>query len=257
MALLELNKLTKTFGGLAALSGFDLSVKKGEIMGLIGPNGAGKTTVFNLISGALRPTSGMVRFKDEDITGLKPHLVAKRGLIKTFQLTRLFDEYTVLENILLGFHLKSGLGIRAALFNTNNSKKRKKELYQKALELAESMGLDESRHEKAKNLPHGFQKLLDFTMSMAADPELLLLDEPVTGMTASEIKIMMDKIIEVRNKGITVLLVEHHMKVVMDICDRICVLNFGKKIASGSPEEVSQNKNVILAYLGKSYAAGN
>lgn len=255
MPLLELKKLTKNFGGLAAVSQLELSVERGEIVGLIGPNGAGKTTVFNMISGLLRPTSGKVLFKGEDITGMKPHSVVRKGLARTFQLTLLFGDFTVLENILVGFHLKARMGLRAAFSDAVGTRSKKPELFKEVSELTEFMGLAEKQNELAKNLPHGYQKSLDMAIALAAKPELLLLDEPVTGMTAVEIRQMMNKIVDAKNKGMTIFLVEHHVKVVMDICDRIYVLNFGKKIAEGSPEEVSRNKDVIAAYLGREYAS--
>lgn len=255
MPLLELQKLTKCFGGLTAVSELDLSIEKGEIVGLIGPNGAGKTTVFNTISGVFRPTRGKVLFKDRDITGLKPHSVVRRSLVRTFQLTTLFGDMTVLENILLGFHLTSGVGFWGGLFNTVSTRSRQKQLLKGAAELADFMGLGGKQHELAKNLPHGHQRVLEMAIALAASPELLLLDEPVTGMNAEEANEMMNKISDTRDRGITILLVEHDMRVVMDICDRICVLNFGKKIAEGSPKEICENKEVIAAYLGTEYAA--
>lgn len=255
MPLLELQKLTKCFGGLTAVSELDLSIEKGEIVGLIGPNGAGKTTVFNTISGVFRPTRGKVLFKDKDITGLKPHSVVGSGLVRTFQLTTLFGEMTVLENILAGFHLTSGIGFWGVLFNTASIRGKQEQLLERTVELADFMGLIGKQHELAKNLPHGHQRMLEMAIALAASPELLLLDEPVTGMSAEEANEMMNKISDTRNRGITILLVEHDMRVVMDICDRICVLNFGKKIAEGSPEEICENKEVIAAYLGTEYAA--
>ncbi len=255
MSLLELQKLTKCFGGLTAVSELDLSIEKGNIVGLIGPNGAGKTTVFNTISGVLRPTRGKVLFKNEVITGLKPHSVVKKGVVRTFQQTTLFGSMTVLENILLGFHLTSGIGFRAALFNTTSSQNRQKQLLGKAAELADFMGLWGKQHELAKNLPHGHQRALGMSIALAANPELLMLDEPVTGMIAEEVEQMKNKIRNTRDRGVTILLVEHDMRVVMDICDRICVLNFGKKIAEGPPEEILENTEVIEAYLGMEYVA--
>ena len=255
MPLLELQRLTKCFGGLTAVNELDLSIEKGEIVGLIGPNGAGKTTVFNTISGVFRPTRGKVLFKDKDITGLEPHSVVRNGLVRTFQLTTLFGDMTVLENILLGFHLTSRIGFWVALFNTASTRGREEQVLERAAELADFMGLGGKQQELAKNLPHGHQRALEMAIALASNPELLLLDEPVTGMSAEEHKEMMNKISGTRDRGITILLVEHDMRVVMDICDRICVLNFGKKIAEGSPEEICENKEVIAAYLGAEYAA--
>lgn len=255
MHLLELHRLTKCFGGLMAVNELDLSVEKGEIVGLIGPNGAGKTTVFNAITGVFHPTSGKVLFKDEDITGLTPHSVAKLGLVRTFQLTTLFYNMTVLENILLGFHLTLDIRFLGALFNTASTRRREEQMLEMAAELSEFMGLGKKQDELAKNLSYGHQRTLLMAIALAAKPELLLLDEPVTGMTAEETLEIMNKIRNTRDRGITILLVEHDMRVVMHICDRICVLNFGRKIAEGSPKEISENKEVISAYLGTGYVA--
>lgn len=254
MSLFELQKLTKTFGGLKAVNGVDLTLERGEIVGLIGPNGAGKTTVFDMISGVLRPNSGKVLFKGEDITGLIPHSIVKKGLSRTFQLTSFFGEFTVLDNILIGLHLKADSSIQADLFNTTASRRKTAELRRKAEDIAAFMGLQAKLNEKARNLPHGYHKMLDMAIAIAAGPDLLLLDEPVAGMNALETNQMVAKIVEARNRGITILLVEHHMKIVMEICHLVYVLNFGEKIAMGTPQEISQNKDVIEAYLGSKYA---
>lgn len=254
MSLLELQKLTKCFGGLTAVNELDLSIREGEIVGLIGPNGAGKTTVLNAISGVFRPTKGRVLFNDQDITGLKPHSVVEKGLVRTFQLTTLFRGMTVLDNILLGFHITSGTGFWSALFNTAVQGSQKQLLTQ-AAGIADFMGLGEKQLELANNLPHGHQRALGTAIALAARPKLLLLDEPVTGMNEEETEQMMDRIKKTRDKGITILLVEHNMRLVMNICDKIYVLNFGKKIAEGYPQEVCRNKDVIAAYLGKEYVA--
>jgi branched-chain amino acid transport system ATP-binding protein len=254
MPLLELQQLTKCFGGLTAVNELDLSIKKGEIVGLIGPNGAGKTTVLNAISGVFRPTRGRVLFNDQDITGLKPHSVVEKGLVRTFQLTTLFRGMTVLDNILLGFHITSGTGFWSALFKST-VQGRQNQLLTQAAEIADFMGLGEKQHELANNLPHGHQRALGTAIALAARPKLLLLDEPVTGMNEEETEQMMDRIKKTRDQGITILLVEHNMRLVMNICDKICVLNFGKKIAEGYPQEVCRNKDVIAAYLGKEYVA--
>lgn len=227
----------------------DLSINRGEIVGLIGPNGAGKTTVFNMISGVFRPTRGKVLFKNEDITGFKPHSRVKKGLSRTFQVTTLFGNMTILENILLGFHLKAKIGYGKALFGISNKAQYTK-LLDNAADIADFMGLGEKRNELAKNLSHGHGRALEVAIALAASPELLLLDEPVTGMSTLESAEMMKKIIEINEKGISILLVEHHMKVVMGVCQRICVLDFGLKIAEGSPSEIYNNQRVIKAYLG-------
>jgi branched-chain amino acid transport system ATP-binding protein len=257
MPLLEVKGLTKYFGGLMAVHELDLYVEKGEIVGLIGPNGAGKTTVFNMISGVFHPYSGKVLFKDEDITGLGPHSVVRRGLVRTFQLTTLFGDMTVLENIILGFHLTSGIRFLSALLKTTSTRIQRNQILKKAGELVNFMGLAGSQFELAKNLPHGHQRALGMAIALAANPELILLDEPVTGMNVEETTEMMKKISSTRDRGITILLVEHDMRVIMDMCDRIYVLNFGKKIAVGSPKEICENEEVIAAYLGREYATRN
>jgi branched-chain amino acid transport system ATP-binding protein len=254
MALLELQKLSKSFGGLKAVNELDLSIDRDEIVGLIGPNGAGKTTVFNMISGVFKPTMGKVLFKNDDITGFKPHCIVNKGLARTFQLTTLFSNLTVLENILLGFHLKSQIGYRRALFGIVSNRARYKQILDSAVGLADFMGIGNKRNELAKNLSHGHCRVLEVAIALATGPELLLLDEPVTGMSAIESQEMMNKIREINKKGISILLVEHHMKVVMDVCEKICVLDFGIKIGEGSPNEICNNQRVIKAYLGEMYA---
>jgi len=251
MALLELQKITKRFGGLNAVYELDLSIKKGETVGLIGPNGAGKTTVFNMISGVCKPTRGQVLFKNEDITGFKPHLIVGKGLSRTFQKTNLFFNMSVLDNILLGFHLKSRIGYGKALLDTLANRSRYRGIIDKANELADFMGLGDKKDVLAKNLSHGHCRALEVAVALATEPELLLLDEPVTGMNAVESTDMMHKIIEINKKGVSILLVEHHMKVVMDVCHMIFVLDFGKKIGEGSPKQVCNNQRVIKAYLGE------
>ena len=255
MPLLELRKLTKHFGGVIAVNELDLTIESGEIVGLIGPNGAGKTTVFNLISGVLAPSKGQVLFRGKDITGFKPHKIAQRGLVRTFQHTMLVSEMTVLQNILLGFHLTSVRTIWKAILNTPSTRASEERLLEKANELADFMGLGDVRHVLARNLPHGHQRSLGIAMALAANPELIMLDEPVAGMNPFETAQTMERIGQIRDRGTTVLLVEHDMKMVMGICERLCVLNFGVKIAEGRPDEIRSNNQVIEAYLGTAYAA--
>jgi branched-chain amino acid transport system ATP-binding protein len=250
MALLEVKGLTKYFGGLAAINELNFDVNQGEILGLIGPNGAGKTTAFNLISGFLRPNRGSVIFKGYDITGLKPNKIAALGLVRTFQTTVLFHDQTVLQNIAIALHLGHGLNPFSSVFRVRAARKEGKRMEQRAMELLESMELAEVRGELAGNLPHGSQRALGVTIALATNPELIMLDEPVTGMTAVETEVMMSRIKRVRERGITVLLVEHDMKAVMGTCDRLVVLNFGKKIAEGTPAEMKENKEVVESYLG-------
>jgi branched-chain amino acid transport system ATP-binding protein len=252
--LLETMGLTKHFGGLAAVSQLDIHVNKGEVVGLIGPNGAGKTTVFNLITGFLRPTSGNVLFDGHDITGKKPHLVAETGIGRTFQLAYLFPDFTVLENVVASFYLYPKSGFWEALFNTPAYRKKEEYILNQAREILRLVGLDKVKDELAKNLPHGHQKVLGVARALAIKPKLLLLDEPIAGMTREEIVFSLGVFEKIRSQGTTILLVEHNMEF-MSLCDRVIVLNFGHKIAEGSSEEVRKNEDVIQAYFGSEHAA--
>jgi len=250
MALLEVRGLTKYFGGLAAVSELDFDVNQGEILGLIGSNGAGKTTAFNLISGFYRPNKGKIIFKGRSITGLRPDKIAALGVVRTFQQTALLNDQTVSQNIAMGLHLDQKTGFFASLFNTHSARRERERIQQRTTEILEFMGLAEVKDELATNLPHGFQRLLGVSMAIATNPELILLDEPVTGMNAEETMTMMSLVRDIRQQGVTVLLVEHDMSAVMNTCDRIVVLSFGRKIADDVPERIRENNEVIESYLG-------
>jgi branched-chain amino acid transport system ATP-binding protein len=247
VALLETRGLTRLFGGLAAVNNVDLTVDKGEIVGLIGPNGAGKTTCFNLLSGFLRPTRGSIVFDGENIAGLKPHQIAGRGLVRTFQLTTLFQEMTTLENVLLGLHLHSGTSAGGALLSRRSFPP---DEIARSREVLDFTGLAAHADQLTRNLPHGHQRVLGIAMALAAQPRLLLLDEPVTGMNLDESGRVMDLVKTIRSRGTTILLVEHNMRAVMGTCERVVVLNFGQKLAEGTPAQVSTSPAVIQAYLG-------
>jgi len=252
--LLEIRGLTKYFGGLAAVSQFDMYVNEGEIAGLIGPNGAGKTTLFNLITGVLRPTKGKVTFDGKDITGKSPHLVAKLGIGRTFQLNPLFTNFTVLENVVASFHLHPRSSLLDIYFNTATYRRNEAYILEQSLEILRLVGLDKVKDELAKNLPHGYQKMLGMARALATKPKLLLLDEPIAGMNPDEIDFTMRAIRKTQQEGVTFVVVEHNMRI-MDLCDRVIVINFGHKIAEGSPKEVRKNEDVIRAYFGGEYAA--
>lgn len=250
MAILQVKRLTKQFGGLIAVKDLDFAVNEGEILGLIGPNGAGKTTVFNLISGFYRPTRGRVIFKGQDITGLKMSRIAARGLVRTFQLLNLAEGQTVYESVLVGHHLQRCSGVLSAVLHTPAARRDEERMREKTMQLLKYMGLDEVKDELVGSLPHGFRRALGICVALAANPQLLLLDEPTAGLSSGETADMMERIKKVRERGVTVIVVEHDLKVVMGICDRVLVLNFGTKLAEGTPKEIAENKEVIAAYLG-------
>jgi len=250
MALLELRGVSKHFGGLVAVDNVDIDVEEGEIRGVIGPNGAGKTTLFNLITGSYALTKGKITYNGEDITGLSTHKIANRGLVRTYQQTALFNEFSALKNVSIACHLHAKVSLFGVVAHTPPTKRTTKQAEEKAMEILEFMGLADFKDELAVNLPHGHQKALGIAIGLAADPELLLLDEPVTGMNPTEKQHMVGLTKQVRDRGITIMIVEHDMKTVMGLCDKLSVLDFGKKIAEGSTEEILSNPQVIEAYLG-------
>ena len=248
--MLETKNLTKNFKGLCAVNNLNLSIDDGEIVGIIGPNGAGKTTCFNLLSGFIRPSKGRIILNGRDITGLGPHSIAGLGIVRTFQLDRIFKDFSVLQNVLTASHLYARIGLLEAVFHTPGYRRKSDSAKERALTILGFLGLEEKQAEIARNLSHGHQKLLGIAISLAANPKILLLDEPLAGMNPSEVERALGIIAEIRKQGTGILLIEHNMKAVMNICDRLLVLNFGTEIARGLPEEIQQNKDVIQAYLG-------
>jgi branched-chain amino acid transport system ATP-binding protein len=248
MPILETRDLTRRFGGLTAVDRLSFAVEEGAIHGLIGPNGAGKTTTFNLISGFYAPHAGAVLFRGRDVAGLKTSAIAALGIVRTFQATTLFQELTVLENVLVGRHLAARAGVIEAVLGRD--RRRQEEARQAALALLAFFGLEQRRDEPAASLPHGLQRALGLAVALAADPALLLLDEPFTGMNPEETRAMMGLVRKVRERGVTILLVEHDMQAVMGLCERITVMNFGRLLTEGTPEEIRRHPDVIAAYLG-------
>jgi branched-chain amino acid transport system ATP-binding protein len=249
VSILEVKGVSKYFGGLAALSDLNLTIQEGEIRGIIGPNGAGKTTLFNVISGVYRPTSGKIFYmKGRRIDGLPSSKIAEMGLVRTFQRTAIYHNFTVLRNVTVARHLHAKENIFSVFAGTD--KKMEEENVKKALEIVEFMGLGDQKKELAANLPHGHQRVLGVAIALACEPKVLLLDEPLTGMTPTEKAHMIDLIRKVHQQGITTLLVEHDMKSVMELCTYISVLDFGKLLIEGTPAEVQNDEAVITAYLG-------
>jgi len=249
--ILTTEDITIRFGGLEAVSKMNFNVKKGEIVGIIGPNGAGKTTFFNMLTGIYEPTEGLIKYKGHVINKLKPHKIAELGISRTFQNIRLFDRMTVLENVMLGKHCRTKSNIIDAVFNTKRHRQTEKQVEEDAIKLLEITGIADFRYEYANSLPYGFQRKLEIARAMATDPEIILLDEPAAGMNENETRELSKFILRVRDMGYTIILIEHDVRLVMDICERIYVLNYGRLIAEGTPNMIKSDPAVVEAYLGK------
>ena len=250
MMIAELTGLTKAFGGLRAISDLNMSVYSNELLGLIGPNGSGKTTLFNLMSGVYRPTDGKINFLKQDITGLKANTIARLGLTRTFQQTLLWDDMTVLEHLALGGLSQSKIRMWDPVVARKKYMLKKNQLEDRCLEILDLLGLESFKDEIPGSLPYGHQKLLGVGVALANNPKLLLLDEPAAGLNATETEMLVNILEKILKRGITIVLVEHDMKLVMGVCHRIVAINFGTKLAEGTPEEVRNNQEVIKAYLG-------
>ena len=249
--MLKIDGITKIFGGLTALQDVSLALAAGEITGIIGPNGAGKTTLFNVVTGIYAPSSGKVFYEGKDITGLPPEKLARLSMVRTFQGIELFGQMTVLENVMVGLHTKSQSGIIASVFKLPGHLREERRIRERAAFWLDYAGIADLAQIKAANLPFGKGRLLEIARAMAIEPHIILMDEPAAGLNSRETSDLAVLIKKIKDSGVTVVLVEHDMELVMEICDRIIVLNLGHKLAEGTPREIQENEKVITAYLGE------